>query len=101
MHHLLELIKKEQNIYNIIFHELIRQVFVFYLYSCFEHCEFGKLRIHYHAYCLMDLPILCLLLYFKFHSFIYEHMYVNNVSRLIYILTSKTSCLFCVFCVVG
>ena len=26
MHNLLELIKKEQNIYNVIFHELIRQV---------------------------------------------------------------------------
>jgi len=26
MHQLLELIKKEQNIYNIVFHELIRQV---------------------------------------------------------------------------
>ena len=26
MHNLLELIKKEQNIYNIVFHELIRQV---------------------------------------------------------------------------
>lgn len=25
MHNLLELIKKEQNIYNIVFHELIRQ----------------------------------------------------------------------------
>jgi len=26
MHQLLELIKKEQNIYNVVFHELIRQV---------------------------------------------------------------------------
>jgi len=26
MHQLLELIRKEQNIYNIVFHELIRQV---------------------------------------------------------------------------
>ena len=26
MHNLLDLIKKEQNIYNVVFHELIRQV---------------------------------------------------------------------------
>lgn len=36
MHNLLEVIKKEQNIYNVIFHELIRQVsflkFVQYLF---------------------------------------------------------------------
>ena len=34
MHNLLELIKKEQNIYNIIFHELIRQVMDFDI-KCF------------------------------------------------------------------
>ena len=32
MHNLLELIKKEQDIYNIVFHELIRQVSI--LHTC-------------------------------------------------------------------
>ena len=35
MHNLLELVKKEQDIYNIIFHELIRQV---QLYECCIGC---------------------------------------------------------------
>jgi hypothetical protein len=33
LHNLLELIKEEQNIYNIIFHEIIRQVRFFFIYS--------------------------------------------------------------------
>jgi len=35
MHNLLELIKKEQNIYNIVFHELIRQASI----ECVERGE--------------------------------------------------------------
>ncbi len=33
MHNLLDLIKKEQNIYNVVFHELIRQVRVLHIYK--------------------------------------------------------------------
>ena len=35
MHNLLELIKKEQDIYNVVFHELIRQV-------CYSHYSYDS-----------------------------------------------------------
>jgi hypothetical protein len=44
LHNLLEIIKKEQDIYNIVFHEVIRQVTV----ECKERGEIlGKLRERY------------------------------------------------------
>ncbi|XP_078075319.1 axonemal dynein light chain domain-containing protein 1 [Mustelus asterias] len=44
MHHLLDLVKKEQNIYNIVFHELIRQISV----DCAERGELlSKIRERY------------------------------------------------------
>jgi len=41
MHNLLQLVQKEQDIYNIIFHELIRQVcIVIHLYKIYDGCLF-------------------------------------------------------------
>lgn len=50
MHNLLELIKKEQNIYNIVFHELIRQV------SCSYDCQHNYLSKKKFLLCLFILP---------------------------------------------